>query len=89
MDERVQGERESELKGGLNNLASVTNSLCAQVKELASELSSVMREIPMKPTVEAKEEQLNSPVGQQIKSITDTANEAVGRLQEIMHYLEV
>ena len=88
MDEK-KSERESELRGGLNNLESVTSSLCAQVKELGSKLSPVMREIQATPTAESLPENQYSPTGQQIRGITNTVNETADQVQEIMQHLEV
>ena len=89
MDERVPGEKEGELKNGLNNLESVANGLRAIAKELAGKLSPVMREIQATPTAESEVEKPRSPAGQQIGAITHTVNETADRLQEIMQYLEV
>ena len=88
MDEK-KPERESELRGGLNNLESVTNNLRTQVKELAGKLTPVMREIQATPTAESQPENQYSPTGQQIRAITYTVNETADRVQEIMQHLEV
>lgn len=89
MDEREPGAKESELKGGLNNLGAAANDVCALSKELTGKLSPVMREIQSPPTVEAKTQPACSPIGQQIEVIRNTVNETGDRLQEIMRHLEV
>ena len=88
MDERVQGEKESELKAGLHCLGADANNLRAEVKQLACKLSPVMREIQRTPKTESVVG-IYSPTGQQIKAIMDTIDETRGLVCEIMQHLEV